>query len=216
MPLFWLIVSHTSRQLRRQEQHNTALIRTASALRKSETRLRDFVEMASDWLWEQDADLRFTEIGMETPLLVRGDQSHIGKRRLDLNDTIIAPEPPGRTTNGTSWRASRFAISAIAGSVPTASRIHVSINIGTPIYDDAGQFTGYRGIGREITAEVEAAAKLHNTMDRAEQAETLFHDAVNSMSEGFVFYDSQDRLILCNDAYRRLYPATARPSWSLG
>ena len=31
-------------------------------LRASEARLRDFAEMASDWFWEQDAELRFVPI----------------------------------------------------------------------------------------------------------------------------------------------------------
>ena len=36
--------------------------------------------------------------------------------------------------------------------------------------------------------------------DRAEKAETLLRDAVNSMSEGFVIYDRDDRFIMCNDS----------------
>ena len=61
-------------------------------LRSSEARLRDFAEMASDWFWEQDADLRFTPISVETPELAADEQSYIGKRRWDINDTSEAPE----------------------------------------------------------------------------------------------------------------------------
>jgi len=44
---------------------------------------------------------------------------------------------------------------------------------------------------------------------RIKRAEMLLRDAVNSISEGFVIYDAEDRLVLCNEAYRRMYPASA-------
>jgi PAS domain-containing protein len=77
---------------------------------------------------------------------------------------------------------------------------------GDPILDEAGTFLGYHGTGRDITVEVEVR-------DRAEKAESLLRDAVNSMSEGFVIYDRDDRFIMCNDtyreSYRKLYPEGA-------
>ena len=44
---------------------------------------------------------------------------------------------------------------------------------------------------------------------RVERAEALLRDAINSISEGFVIYDSQDRLVICNEAYRRMYHESA-------
>ena len=40
---------------------------------------------------------------------------------------------------------------------------------------------------------------------RAKQAEDLFENAVNSIADGFVIYDADDRFVVCNDAYRDLY-----------
>jgi PAS domain S-box-containing protein len=40
---------------------------------------------------------------------------------------------------------------------------------------------------------------------RVERANDLLHDAVNSISEGFVIYDREDRMVMCNEAYRRHY-----------
>jgi hypothetical protein len=39
---------------------------------------------------------------------------------------------------------------------------------------------------------------------RIKQAVTFSHDAVTSMSEDFVIRDHEDRLVMCNDAYRRI------------
>jgi hypothetical protein len=57
---------------------------------------------------------------------------------------------------------------------------------------------GYHGTGRDITVELEVG-------ERAEKADALLRDAVNSMSEGFVIYDRDDRFIMCNDTYREAY-----------
>ena len=45
--------------------------------------------------------------------------------------------------------------------------------------------------------------------DHAEAAQTLLHDAVQSMSEGFVIYDREDRFVLCNEACRQHYRGSA-------
>ena len=44
---------------------------------------------------------------------------------------------------------------------------------------------------------------------RQRELEALLRDAIESISEGFVIYDSDDRLVLCNDAFRKLYPNAA-------
>jgi two-component system cell cycle sensor histidine kinase/response regulator CckA len=59
-------------------------------------------------------------------------------------------------------------------------------------------------IGRMITE-----AELRAAKNRAEQAETLLRDAVDSMSEGFVIYDREDRFVMCNETYRQIYVARA-------
>jgi PAS domain S-box-containing protein len=91
---------------------------------------------------------------------------------------------------------------------PDGTTHHVSVN-GSPVLDEVGRFAAYRGTGRNITKEVEAEAALREAKTRAEQAETLLRDAVDSMFEGFVIYDGKDRLVMCNEAYRRMYPHSA-------
>jgi PAS domain S-box-containing protein len=45
---------------------------------------------------------------------------------------------------------------------------------------------------------------------RVEQAEKLLRNAIESISEGFVIYDGNDRLVMCNQAYRELYAEGGR------
>jgi len=85
---------------RQLEQFNAALEETVkdrtAELRESEARYRSLTELASDWYWEQDADLRFVT-GASGEMLraqnrARDRESPIGKLRWELNDTSRDPE----------------------------------------------------------------------------------------------------------------------------
>lgn len=53
------------------------------------------------------------------------------------------------------------------------------------------------------------AIALRGQLLRAEHADARLVEAIDSISEGFVIYDEDDRLVICNDAYRALYPESA-------
>jgi signal transduction histidine kinase len=80
-----------------------------------------------------------------------------------------------------------------------------------------------REIGRRTAREIELAdersklqaANQHLQDDialrreiehRLRDAEKTLHDAVDSISEGFVIYDRDDCFVMCNEPYRGLYP----------
>jgi signal transduction histidine kinase len=149
-------------------------------LRASEARLRDFAEMASDWFWEQDAELRFVPIRFAGSPLASDELSLFGKRRWEVNETSQAP---GQWANHRMdllarrpFRDFRFARPAKDGKVQ-----HVSIN-GVPMFDEAGGFAGYRGTGRDITALVEAEAELRRSKDQAEASSSAKSAFLANMS----------------------------------
>ncbi|SEP66594.1 diguanylate cyclase (GGDEF) domain-containing protein [Loktanella sp. DSM 29012] len=45
--------------------------------------------------------------------------------------------------------------------------------------------------------------------DRVQQAESQLTTAINALADGFVYYDNEDRLVICNDNYRAIYPKSA-------
>jgi signal transduction histidine kinase/ActR/RegA family two-component response regulator len=174
-------------------------------LRESEQRFRDIAEVGADWIWESDADHRFTFMAGEALAnLERAGLSAtgtLGKTRWELAGADNEREEKWRQHKVVldahkPFRAFRYSITG-----PTGEAQHFVVS-GKPVMDTNGKFLGYRGTATQETQMVQ-------TLQRAEQAETLLHDAVDSVSEGFVIYDSEDRLLLCNDAYRRLYPASA-------
>lgn len=61
----------------------------------------------------------------------------------------------------------------------------------------------------DITDLIEQRQALEAAQQAAQQAQQLLHDAVESLSEGFALFDADDRLVVCNAQYRRLYPISA-------
>jgi two-component system cell cycle sensor histidine kinase PleC len=143
--------------------------RMEAALRDGEERFRAFAEASSDWFWEQDAELRFTwaseippELGLTHPA------GFIGKRRWEVG---------GTGASAARWAAHKADLEARRpfrdlrferpGSDGTVHHISVS---GHPIFDEAGTFRGYRGTGRDITAQVNAQKALIAAKEEAETA----------------------------------------------
>jgi PAS domain S-box-containing protein len=67
--------------------------------------------------------------------------------------------------------------------------------------DASGHAT--RMVGSFVDISERKAAEL-----AAERANNLLRESVNSIEQGFTIYDEQDRLYLCNEAYKRIYEAS--------
>ena len=113
--------------------------------------LRDFAEMSSDWFWEQDAELRFTRFyGVSPSHLRRKPTDFLGKRRWDMQISGITDlqlqEHIATCERHEPFRNFVYEVPG-DGGVPQYYAIS-----GTPIFNAQGEFQGYRGIGRNITA----------------------------------------------------------------
>ncbi len=123
------------------------------ALRESEERFRDFAESASDWIWELDANLRFSYISDRFYELLGSDkESIIGKTRKELAIHRKQRIDSKRWHEHFKTMARHEPFREFEYNLPTSdgSKFRVSIN-GTPVFDKEGSFKGYRGTGSDIT-----------------------------------------------------------------
>jgi signal transduction histidine kinase len=167
-------------QFRRQAEQNARLTEAATALRAGEARVRDFAEMSSDWFWEQDAELRFTWISSTAPSQYEDHAPYRGRTRCELvgGDPTAAP-----------WAAHILDLEARRPFRDLRYRRrhgngrlrYVSIS-GNPLFDATGTFLGYRGTGRDETAEVEAAQELRLAKEHAEAASCAKSEFLANMS----------------------------------
>jgi diguanylate cyclase (GGDEF)-like protein len=120
------------------------------ALRESEARFRSLTALSSDWFWEQDASFRFCRLeGKQASGNEQAFAAAMGKTICDLGLEIEG-----------GWDAHRALLEShlafrdvvLYGSIADWPLRYVSMS-GEPIVDPQGRFTGYRGVGRDITKQ---------------------------------------------------------------
>ncbi|MBI3454063.1 MAG: PAS-domain containing protein [Rhodospirillales bacterium] len=165
-------------------------------LKASEAQLRDFAESTADWFWERDVDLRFTYI---SPAIERfsglPQESYIGRTRLDIPSDAMDSGDWARHIEHLKARKP-FRDFRITRQGPDGRMLHFSIS-GRPAFDENGTFKGFRGSGQDITSRIEAEA-------RAALAQSRLVSAIEGFSDGLALFDKDDRLIICNRAYRQI------------
>jgi PAS domain S-box-containing protein len=82
--------------------------------------------------------------------------------------------------------------------------VEISINRSDTI--DGIRFTAFlRDISEQVRAEAAAAAARKN----AELAQQRLEVAISTLEDGFVLFDAEDKFVMCNDEYRRIYAKSA-------
>ena len=131
-----------------------------ASLEDSEHRFRDFAETASDWFWEQDSQLRFTFVSRGSPDGTTGGV--IGKTRADLvaaGQHLDTSDEQLNEYNAAIEARRPFQNLRLQRTGPDGSVRHICV-AGRPIFDADGNFSGYRGTGRDVTNEVTAELDL--------------------------------------------------------
>ncbi|MBB1074117.1 response regulator [Rhodoferax sp. 4810] len=72
----------------------------------------------------------------------------------------------------------------------------------TPCRNAQGRIVQFIGVMTDITQRKQAEAE-------ALQSTELLRTAIDAIDEAFVLYDARDRMVFCNDKYRRLYATSA-------
>ena len=131
--------------------------RAEDAVRESEERFRSLCALSSDVFWEQDENFRFTAFrdasGSAPPEV-------LGKARWELGHTNLSEA---------DWSAHRALLEAhqpfrdleVCRLLPDGSEVWASVS-GEPVFDAAGAFRGYRGVGRDITAKKRDDARIRH------------------------------------------------------
>ena len=146
-------------------QDITKLKQAENALRESEERFRTLMQFSFDMYWETDAQHRFirqdiSERAAEGPL----PGTELGKTRWEI---------PYRGIDEEGWRKHREMLDAhlpfrdleYARPTPNGGERWATVS-GLPVFDNAGQFIGYRGVARHITERKRAEDELRASEER--------------------------------------------------
>ena len=156
---------HESALARKLEDKIAQLEAANRKLKQSEERFRSLTEMSSDFYWESDAEHRLTlrtsaaKKSSTVSVFERGAQ--IGERRWDI--PYLSPDAAGWAQHQAMLDAHvlfrGFELSRL-GSDGTERFISIS---GDPVFDASGAFTGYRGVGSDITKRRRAEEALRES-----------------------------------------------------
>ena len=152
LALMMMVLSATRAQQRQSQRE----------LRASEARFRHLLKLSSDWYWEQDRDFRFVDISSEVQRQTGIEPAqHLGKARWELPELALS---------AAEWNVHRQQLEAHQAFHDFVMRrpdqdgkpIFISIS-GEPMFDEAGTFVGYRGVGRNISEKRVAEQELHRS-----------------------------------------------------
>ncbi|MEM7743620.1 MAG: diguanylate cyclase, partial [Pseudomonadota bacterium] len=155
-------------------------------------RQEHFETMSHEWLWETDADLRFTYMSPSVEKIVGVPvEFHIGKTRRELvgdkNESLememhlawLDRHEPFHDFR--YWRAG-----------PDGKEQYISVT-GEPVLDADGSFVGYRGTARDLTGQQqirEALLQVNRQLNAANKAKS---DAMGSLKEANSLLEERNR-----------------------
>ncbi len=163
----------------------TARKQYADQLARSEQRFRDFAESSSDWLWEIDADGLFNYVspGVKETLGYTSNEmigSFTFDRLFNANNDTTRALIESRIERHQPYRDIEFWTRSKSGD-------QVCLRMsGVPIFDERGNFTGYRGAASNTTA---------SKLDRQNMFRLATTDSLTNLLNRTRFMEELDRTL---------------------
>ena len=159
-------------------------------LNRTNDRLQDYMQTASDWVWESDADHRIIVLGKSDQDSEEGLPSIAkGRTRIEVTNENVDSE---------KWRRHATVLDAHEGfsdfrysMLDRDGKEHIISTSGKPVFDAAGDFVGYRGTSRDVTEQ-------ENLQQNLKDAEARLQSAFQNVTVGIVVADARGKIILCN------------------
>lgn len=170
----------------------------------AEDRMSDMAEAMGGWVWETDAENRFTFLSRSVRKFAgAAPEWHYGKTRRDLIADGAAREGLAELDRLVARRLPIQGFEFLR--VGPAGRNWMRTT-GIPYYAGDGTFCGYRGGAFNIDSEKRQQAERERAeKDLAEAQEHLLY-AIASLDSAFAIWDADDRLTVFNERFRQFNP----------
>jgi two-component system cell cycle sensor histidine kinase/response regulator CckA len=162
----------------------------AAALQASEKRFRNFAESMSDWVWEVNADgiYTFSSSNIKTTLGYQ-EAEILGKTPFDFMPADEAKRVGALF--GEIVRDKRGFRDLENWNLTKDGRRICLLTSGTPIFGNAGEFLGYRGVDTDITERKQAEEEL-------QKSEEIFRSTISDLLVGVVVHAADSSVLVSN------------------
>ena len=161
-----------------------------NALRRSEERFRDFAETAADFFWETNAAMRYTYVSERYQEVTGLSPNRLLGHTRDEVFASMEDQDKWRKHVADLENHRPFKDLEVTWVHPDDGTIHIFRNSAKPIFNEAGSFTGYRGVVRNVTEAYNLSKQL------TYQAS---HDSLTSLVNRAEFENRLQRLLTSND-----------------
>ncbi|WP_164771151.1 PAS domain-containing protein, partial [Mesorhizobium sp. M7D.F.Ca.US.004.03.1.1] len=180
---------------------------SSAACMDSNDALRQLVEAGSDWVWETDAELRFSWLSQNYQAATGIDPANVlGRFRFDFLNQVLNGDRSGAAhlEDLQAHRPFRDFVYELKGGRADCRWVLTS---GFPRFDGEGRFAGYRGIGRNVTALASAfksPGQGPSTVGEPDRHLVDLERTMDAMHMGVVLLDARLDTLIVNKAYRDL------------
>jgi PAS domain S-box-containing protein len=170
-----------------------------TSLRLNEARFRSLAELSSDWYWEQDAQGLIQSVSAGLLLKSGVEPSRLTGRNWWTIEGLDADGGWEQLQDRIASHAPFHDLLLRYDASPTET-VFLSIS-GVPFATDRGQFAGYRGVGRDVSARARVDAALRDSEER-------YRSMMDSARDGILMIDADGVITFAN---RRLGEMLGRP-----
>lgn len=181
-------------------------------LEETEEWFRQLTELTAEWYWSVGPDFRITYISdttqFEMPDLIRG--SVVGMDWRELHDKIGMDPDPREELLAAARNREPFYEAVFGYHNGRGEKIWYALS-GRPFIDADGEYKGYRGVARNITAQKNIEAER-------DRERAFLRTLLNTIQDPIVACDSDAKLTLFNRAaeatFGGLVPELAAEEWA--
>jgi diguanylate cyclase (GGDEF)-like protein/PAS domain S-box-containing protein len=166
-------------------------------LRRSLQRFQQLTALNADWYWEQDENLRFTQLaGRAVDQRQIDVASLLGRTRWEIEALDAAPGAREAHDRAVAERQAFHDIEITRRTLAPDPRV-ISVS-GAPIFDENGRFHGYRGVARDVTLQKQAEHEIA-------EAKRFLDALISSIPAPILVKDESSRYVAANASFCKFF-----------
>ncbi len=169
-----------------------------TALLESQSRLNAIFDNAPVEIYLADRAGRLAEVNREFERLIgKPAEQILGRKVTEIGPGSVAARIGAQDAD--VLRTGQTVVGQDRVETPDGERVLHTTKF--PVFDPDDEISGVGTVVTDVTEQTRA-------IERMGEIEQRLVDAVNALPDGFVLFDAEDRMVICNDRFREIYGAS--------